>query len=91
MSCLWWWIDLKHLQNKWSHISTPLSSKKKREIIKALVKRVEIFKNEVIIVFRVAPVPEAIQGEVAGVATNEGNQFMQDCTRRTDARAGSQA
>jgi site-specific DNA recombinase len=56
-----------------------------REIIRALVKRVEIYKEEVNIVFRIEP-----QNDLSGnngISTIKG-KFMQHCKRSTDRALG---
>jgi hypothetical protein len=53
----------------------------KREIIRALVKRIEIHKDEIVVVFRVDPDPGLQSGD--GSANSKGGQsIMQDRTRR---------
>ncbi len=56
----------------------------KREIIRALVKRVEIYKDEVVVVFRVDPDPGFKTGEGSS-ETQAGKSSMQDRTRRNVA------
>ncbi len=58
----------------------------KREIIRALVKRVEIHQEEIVIVFRIEPVggPNDDNGAVESEA---GGPIMQDCKRRNFAPA----
>ena len=53
----------------------------KREIIRALVKRIEIHKEEIIVVFRVDPDPGLDVGE-GSTDSQAGKQGMQDRTRR---------
>jgi site-specific DNA recombinase len=53
----------------------------KREIIRALVKRVEIYKDEVIVVFRVEP-QSGLQSNNGGAGIKTGNSIMQDCKER---------
>ena len=56
----------------------------RREIIRALVKRVEIYKNEIVVVFRVTPEPDKVnQSE----QTRTG-KIMQDCNRRIVSSTG---
>ena len=64
-----------------SHI-TAVDFETKREIIRALVKRIEIFKDEVIIVFRVEPGPEPINDNTLDTVAIKEKQIMQDCKRR---------
>ncbi len=52
----------------------------KREIIRALVKRIEIHKEEVVIVFRVDPDPGFNKGE-GSTDTTTGKSIMQDRKR----------
>ena len=55
----------------------------KREIIRALVKRIEIHKDEIVVVFRVDPDPGLQSGD--GSANSKGGRsIMQDRTRRSD-------
>jgi site-specific DNA recombinase len=56
----------------------------KREILCALVKRIEIYKDEVVVVFRVDPDPGFDTGENS-TDTDAEIPSMQDCTRRHDA------
>ena len=63
----------------------------KREIIRALVKRIEIHKEEIVVVFRVDPDPGFNTGE-GSTDTQAGKSSMQDRTRRNDTalrRAGA--
>jgi hypothetical protein len=53
----------------------------KREILCALVKRIEIYKDEVVVVFRVDPDPGFDTGENS-TDTDAEIPSMQDCTRR---------
>ncbi|HEX9869191.1 MAG TPA: recombinase family protein [Candidatus Tectomicrobia bacterium] len=55
----------------------------KREIIRALVKRIEIHKEEIIVVFRVDPDPglDVGEGSTDSQAGKQGMQGMQDRTR----------
>jgi len=54
----------------------------KREIIRALVKRVEIYKDEVVVVFRIDPeTPESSENENTSSSEIEG-KFMHSCKRR---------
>ena len=56
----------------------------KREIIRALVKRIEIHKNEIVVVFRVDPDPDpGLQSDEGSANINGGKSFMQDRPRRT--------
>jgi site-specific DNA recombinase len=59
----------------------------KREIIRALVKRIEIHKEEIVVVFRVDPDPGFNTGEDSS-DTTPGNSIMQDRTRRVLADVG---
>lgn len=56
----------------------------KREIIRALVKRVEIYKEEVIVVFRLEP-ESGLQINNSATETETGGSIMQDCKRRNFA------
>ncbi len=54
----------------------------KREVIRALVKRIEIHRDEIVVVFRVDPDPGFNTGEGStNTATAMGESIMQDCTR----------
>jgi site-specific DNA recombinase len=53
----------------------------KREIIRALVKRIEIHRDELVVVFRVDPDPGFNQGE-GSAGTKRRKSSMQDCKRR---------
>jgi site-specific DNA recombinase len=53
----------------------------KRDIIRALVKRVEIYKDEVIVVFRVEP-KSSMQSNNSGMEIKTGDSIMQDCKGR---------
>jgi site-specific DNA recombinase len=55
----------------------------KREIIRALVKRIEIHKDEIVVVFRVDPDP-GFNTSDGPSHTNGGKSIMQDRTRRND-------
>jgi site-specific DNA recombinase len=59
----------------------------KREIIRALVKRIEIHKEEIIVVFRVDPDPGLDVGE-GSTDSQAGKQGMQDRTRRNLSGVG---
>jgi site-specific DNA recombinase len=58
----------------------------KREIIRALVKRIEIHKDEIVVVFRVDPDP-GFNTSDGSSDTNGGKSIMQDRTRRNVAVA----
>ncbi|MGO4308233.1 hypothetical protein, partial [Cupriavidus sp. RAF12] len=51
-----------------------------------LVKRVEIHKDEIVVVFRVDPQPGALDSENSN-DSDDGVKSMQRCTRRTVAAA----
>ncbi len=53
----------------------------KREIIRALVKRIEIHKEEIVVVFRVDPDPVFNTGD-GSTDKKAGKSIMQDCKRR---------
>jgi site-specific DNA recombinase len=58
----------------------------KRDIIRALVKRIEIHREEIVVVFRVEPESGFNMGE--GSSNSEGKKsIMPNCTRRSLARA----
>jgi site-specific DNA recombinase len=59
----------------------------KREIIRALVKRIEVHKEEIVVVFRVDPNP-GFNASKGSPVTQAGSSIMQDCTRRGIADAG---
>ncbi len=59
----------------------------KREIIRALVKRVEIHQEEVVVVFRIEPEGGLKDGSGA-VGTEAGGPIMQDCKRRNETALG---
>jgi site-specific DNA recombinase len=59
----------------------------KREIIRALVKRVEIYKDEVIVVFRVEP-QSGLQSNNGGRGIKTEDSIMQDCKERHDTSLG---
>jgi site-specific DNA recombinase len=59
----------------------------KREILCALVKRIEIYKDEVVVVFRVDPDPGFDTGENS-TDTDAEIPSMQDCTRRPQPAVG---
>ncbi len=60
---------------------------RKREIIRALVKRIEIHSDEVVIVFRVDPDKSVPSGEGSLNEQNDsGELIMQHCKRRYFAR-----
>ena len=56
----------------------------KREIIRALVKRIEIHKDEIVVVFRVDPDP-GFNTSDGSSDTNDGKSIMQERTRRSSA------
>ncbi|MGD8911049.1 MAG: recombinase family protein, partial [Chromatiales bacterium] len=59
----------------------------KREIIRALVKRVEIYKDEVVIIFRIDPQGELSEDGSSAEIVPTG-KIMQDCKRRHIADIG---
>ena len=59
----------------------------KREIIRGLVKRVEIYKDEILVVFRVDPDP-GFNASESSTGSDVREKSMQDRTRRTIAVAG---
>ncbi len=60
----------------------------KRELIRTLVKRVEIGPEDVNVVFRVAPATTDPQPAGSGAGTDPGSRFLQDCRRRDLAAPG---
>ena len=58
----------------------------KRDIIRALIKRIEIHNEEIVVVFRVDPEPGARIGQ-GSTDTGTGEWSMQDCKRRAIAAA----
>jgi site-specific DNA recombinase len=59
----------------------------KRKIVLGLVKRVEIHKDEIVVVFRVDPQPLILSGENSN-DSDDGVKSMQHCTRRKLPTAG---
>ncbi len=60
----------------------------KREIIRALVKRVEIYKEEVVVVFRIDP-EAPVNDETSCTSLSEtGGSIMHNCSRRGEPAAG---
>ena len=55
----------------------------KREIIRALVKRVEIYKEEVVVVFRIDPEAPANDETSSTSPSETGGSIMHSCNRRT--------
>ena len=53
----------------------------KREIIRALVKRVEIYKEEVVVVFRIDPEAPA-NDKTSSTSSENGGSIMHSCNRR---------
>jgi len=62
----------------------------KRRIVLGLVKRFEIHKDEIVVVFRVDPQPHGLADENSNDLA-DGVKSMQHCTRRTFAAAGQRA
>ncbi len=60
----------------------------KREIIRALVKRVEIYKNEVVVVFRIDPEAPASDETSCTSPSGTGGSIMHSCNRRNFAITG---
>lgn len=56
----------------------------KREIIRSLVKRVEIHKDEILVVFRIDPDP-GFNASVTSTGSGTGEKSMQERTRRNFA------
>ncbi|MFB1512145.1 MAG: hypothetical protein AADX96_22945, partial [Thiocapsa sp. C3-sup] len=62
---------------------TTLDFNTKREIIRALVKRIEIHHQEIVVVFRVDPDPDIGNGSGENApGKSNGTSSMQDCKRR---------
>ena len=57
----------------------------KREIIRALVKRVEIYKDEVVVVFRIDPQAPANDETSCTPSSETGGSIMHSCNRRNKA------
>jgi len=60
----------------------------KREIIRALVKRVEIYKEEVVVVFRIDPEAPANDATSCTSPSETGGSIMHSCNRRNLTAAG---
>jgi site-specific DNA recombinase len=76
-------LAIGHLEDFSKHVRDGLETidwTDKREIIRALVKRVEIGREEVRVVYKVSP-PPFVQGPASGAS-------LQDCLRRDFAAAG---
>ena len=58
----------------------------KREIIRALVKRVEIYKEEVVVVFRIDPEAPA-NDKTCSTSSETGGSIMHSCNRRNQSSA----
>jgi len=68
---------------------TTLEFDTKREIIRALVKRIEIRHEEIVVVFRVDPDPDIGNGHGKNEpGTTDGTSRMQDCKRRYQPSVG---
>jgi site-specific DNA recombinase len=77
-------LVISHLEDFAATVNDRLDSidfNTKREIIRALVKRVEIYKDEVIVVFRVEP-QSGLQSNNGGAGTKTEDSIMQDCKER---------
>ena len=59
----------------------------KREIIRALVKRIEIHKEEVVVVFRIDPEAPA-NDKTSSTSSKTGGSIMQSCNRRGKSIVG---
>ena len=59
----------------------------KREIIRALVKRVEIYKEEVVVVFRIDP-EAPVSDRSSGTPSDTGSSIMHSCNRGEIANSG---
>ena len=59
----------------------------KREIIRALVKRVEIYREEVVVVFRIDPEAPA-DDKTSSSSSETGGSIMHSCNRRNIATTG---
>jgi len=57
----------------------------KREIIRALVKRVEIYKEEVVVVFRIDPEAPANDATSCTSPSETGGSIMHSCNRRNQS------
>src|SRR5258707_6795948 len=62
----------------------------KQRIVLGLVKRVEIHKDEIVVVFRIDPQPGALASENPN-DSDDGVKSMQHCTRRSDPTLGRSA
>jgi len=58
----------------------------KREIIRALVKRVEIYKEEVVVVFRIDPEAPAYDATSCTSPSETAGSIMHSCNRRNGLR-----
>ena len=79
-------LVINHLEEFAKTINVGLSTTDfitKRDTIRALVKRVEIYKDEVVVIFRIDPAPSHGTGKGTQAKTDQGEHFMQRCKGRT--------
>jgi len=70
-----------HLWQCWQERHAFKSLEMKRKIVLGLVRRVEIHKDEIVVVFRVDPQPQVLDSENSN-DSGDGVKSMQHCRRR---------
>ncbi len=79
-------LVINHLEEFAKTINVKLSTTDfitKRDTIRALVKRVEIYKTEVVVIFRIDPASSHSAGGASGTQSNKGDSFMHSCKGST--------
>jgi len=78
-------LVINHLEEFAKTINVKLSTTNfitKRDTIRALVKRVEIYKDEVVVVFRIDPAPSHSTDRGTTTKSDNGDHFMDSCKGR---------
>jgi len=84
-------LVINHLEEFAKTIDVKLSTTDfitKRDTIRALVKRVEIYKDEVVVIFRIDPAPSHSTDRGTTTKSDNGDHFMHSCKGRNHTNAG---
>jgi len=84
-------LVINHLEEFAKTINVKLSTTDfitKRDTIRALVKRVEIYKDEVVVIFRIDPAPSHSTDRCSTTKSDNGDHFMHSCKGRNESDVG---
>ena len=85
-------LVINHIEEFTKTINVKLSTTDfitKRDTIRALVKRVEVYKDEVVVIFRIDPAPSHSANSVTETKSDKGDRSMHRCKGRYQSALGN--